>query len=78
MALVIPLHARCPKCRKPVRLMLIEPHPKWDDVAYHVFGCARCGPVLTIVENRGEDTSEIIEIDYLATVARISRVMSAS
>jgi hypothetical protein len=80
MALIIPLHAFCPKCRKSIQLVLIEPHPTRDDVAHHIFDCARCGPVLTIVENISEETAEVIEIeiDYLRTIARISRVMASA
>ena len=48
-----------------------------DVVVHRVFDCAKCGPVLTIVENRSEETAEVIEIDYLRTIARISRVMAA-
>ena len=77
MGLVIPLVGFCPRCRGRVRLALIEPHPTRDDIAHHIYDCARCGPVLTIVENLSEQTAEVIEIDYLRTMARISRVMAA-
>jgi hypothetical protein len=35
----------CPKCRKPVRLAVIEPHPSRRDLAIHNFECADCGLV---------------------------------
>ena len=75
--LVIPTHAFCPRCHKPVCVALIEPHPTRDDIRHHVLDCARCGPVLTIVENTIDQTAEVIEIDYTRTMARISRVMAA-
>ena len=35
----------CPRCRKPVRLATIEPHPTRTDIALHSFECAECGYV---------------------------------
>jgi C4-type Zn-finger protein len=37
----------CPRCRKPVRLATIEPHPTRTDIALHSFECAECGYVRT-------------------------------
>jgi hypothetical protein len=35
----------CPRCRKPVTLSVIEPHPTNRDLAIHNFNCVDCGPV---------------------------------
>jgi hypothetical protein len=35
----------CPRCRKPVTLSVIEPHPTDRDLAIHNFNCVDCGPV---------------------------------
>jgi hypothetical protein len=35
----------CPKCSKPAKLAVIEPHPGRPDLAIHNFQCADCGPV---------------------------------
>jgi uncharacterized Zn finger protein len=35
----------CPKCSKPVKLSVIEPHPDRRDLAVHNYQCADCGPV---------------------------------
>jgi hypothetical protein len=37
----------CPKCRKPVKLAVIEPHPTRRDLSLHNFECADCGFVRT-------------------------------
>jgi hypothetical protein len=37
----------CPKCRKPLRLAVIEQHPTRRDLAVHKFDCADCGRVKT-------------------------------
>jgi hypothetical protein len=42
-------HEDCPRCRKPIRLSTIEPHPSRRDEALHMFECADCGPVKTKV-----------------------------
>jgi len=33
----------CPKCRKPIKLAGIEPHPHRRDLAVHKFRCVSCG-----------------------------------
>jgi hypothetical protein len=35
----------CPKCHKPVRLAVIEPHPTRRDLAIQNFECVDCGLV---------------------------------
>jgi hypothetical protein len=37
----------CPKCRKALRLTVIEPHATRADLAVHRFECAHCGAVKT-------------------------------
>jgi hypothetical protein len=37
----------CPKCRKPVNLAIVEPHPTRCDLSLHNFECADCGFVRT-------------------------------
>jgi hypothetical protein len=44
MSLTIFIDDTCPRCRKPVKLTLIEPHPSDDDLAIHNY-CVDCGPV---------------------------------
>jgi transposase-like protein len=39
--------AYCPRCRKPVTIATIEPHPTRADIAHHNYQCEDCGPVLT-------------------------------
>jgi hypothetical protein len=45
MSLTLFVHDTCPKCRKPVRLSVIEPHPSRRDLAIHNFQCVDCGLV---------------------------------
>jgi endogenous inhibitor of DNA gyrase (YacG/DUF329 family) len=33
----------CPKCRKPVKLASVDPHPTNRELAMHEFKCANCG-----------------------------------
>jgi phage FluMu protein Com len=37
----------CPRCRKPIRLTIIEQHPTRADLSVHKFECADCGGVTT-------------------------------
>jgi TPP-dependent indolepyruvate ferredoxin oxidoreductase alpha subunit len=39
----------CPKCRKPVKIVSIEPHPTRRELALHNFKCVDCGRVKTKV-----------------------------
>jgi predicted RNA-binding Zn-ribbon protein involved in translation (DUF1610 family) len=45
MSLTFVVDEICPKCRKPVRLAVIERHPDRRDLAVHNYQCANCGPV---------------------------------
>jgi hypothetical protein len=45
MSLTLFVDDTCPKCRKPVRLAVIELHPSRPDLAIHNFQCVDCGPV---------------------------------
>jgi ssDNA-binding Zn-finger/Zn-ribbon topoisomerase 1 len=47
----------CPKCRKPIKLAAIEPHPISGDLAVHKFECGACGPVLTKILLRKRNKS---------------------
>jgi len=42
MSLTIFIDDTCPRCRKPAKLTLIEPHPSDRDLAIH--NCVDCGP----------------------------------
>jgi hypothetical protein len=37
----------CPRCRKPIKLAVIEQHSTRRDLAVHKFECADCGVVKT-------------------------------
>jgi len=37
----------CPRCRKPIKLAVIEQHPTRRDLSVHKFECAGCGGVQT-------------------------------
>jgi hypothetical protein len=39
----------CPRCHKPVKPAVIEPHPTRRDLALQNFECANCGPIKTKV-----------------------------
>ena len=45
MSLTLFVDDTCPKCRKPVRLAVIDLHPNRPDLAIHNFLCVDCGPV---------------------------------
>jgi hypothetical protein len=45
MSLTIFVDDTCPRCRKPVKLAVIEPHPSDRDLAIHNYHCVDCGPV---------------------------------
>jgi hypothetical protein len=45
MSLTIFIDDTCPRCCKPVKLTLIEPHPSDRDLAIHNCHCVGCGPV---------------------------------
>jgi hypothetical protein len=45
----------CPKCRKPLKLDVIRPHPTRADLAVHSFECANCGAVKTKLLFRKQD-----------------------
>jgi hypothetical protein len=49
MSLTIFIDDTCPRCRKPVKLSVIEPHPSQRDLAIHNYHCIDCGPVLAKV-----------------------------
>jgi hypothetical protein len=46
MPLTLFVDESCPKCSKPIRLTVIEPHPIRDDVALQNFECANCGGIV--------------------------------
>jgi phage FluMu protein Com len=46
MSLTMFIDDTCPRCRKPVKLSVIEPHPSQRDQAIHNYHCVDCGPVL--------------------------------
>jgi hypothetical protein len=45
MALTVFIDDTCPRCRKPVKLAVIEPHPSDRNLAVHNYHCADCGSV---------------------------------
>jgi phage FluMu protein Com len=49
MSLTMFIDDTCPRCRKPVKLSVIEPHPSRRDLAIQNYKCIDCGPVLAKV-----------------------------
>jgi hypothetical protein len=49
----------CPKCRKPLKLAVIEPHPTRPDLAVHSFDCPHCGAVKTkiLLRKQGKEAA---------------------
>jgi hypothetical protein len=45
MPLTFAVDEICPKCRKAVKLAVIDLHPTNPDLAVHNFECIDCGPV---------------------------------
>jgi len=43
MALRFIVDESCPKCREPVKLAVVELHPKLSDTATHTLKCTFCG-----------------------------------
>jgi hypothetical protein len=37
----------CPRCRKPIKLVVVELHPTRRDLSVHKFECLDCGRVKT-------------------------------
>jgi hypothetical protein len=47
MSLDLFMNDICPRCRKPLKPAVIEPHPSRRDLAVHKFECSNCGVVQT-------------------------------
>jgi hypothetical protein len=47
MSLDLFMNDTCLKCRKPITLTGVEPHPTRRDLAIHKFQCASCGAIKT-------------------------------
>ena len=45
MSLTIFIDDTCLRCRKPLKLTLIEPHPSDRDLAIYNYHCVDCGAV---------------------------------
>jgi hypothetical protein len=45
MSLTLFVDDTCPKCRKPIKLSVIDVHPDRPDLAIHNFACVDCGQV---------------------------------
>jgi hypothetical protein len=43
MSLDLFMNDTCPKCRKPIKLTSVDPHPRNRELALHEFKCANCG-----------------------------------
>jgi hypothetical protein len=55
MSLTIFIDDTCPRCRKPVKLSVIEAHPTSRHLAIHNYQCIDCGPVLAKVISLKQD-----------------------
>jgi RNase P subunit RPR2 len=47
MSLDLFMNDICPKCRKPLKPAVIEPHPIRRGLAVHKFECSNCGAMQT-------------------------------
>jgi ssDNA-binding Zn-finger/Zn-ribbon topoisomerase 1 len=47
MSLDLFMNNTCPRCRKPIKLAVIQQHPTRCDLSVHKFECADCGDVKT-------------------------------
>jgi hypothetical protein len=45
MSLDLFMNDTCPRCRKPIKLAIIEQHSTRRDLSIHKFECANCGGV---------------------------------
>jgi ssDNA-binding Zn-finger/Zn-ribbon topoisomerase 1 len=45
MSLTLYVDDTCPKCRKPIKVAVIELHPSCPDLAIQNFQCVDCGSV---------------------------------
>jgi phage FluMu protein Com len=55
MSLTLFIDDTCPRCRKPVKLSVIEAHPTSRHLAIHNYQCIDCGPVLAKVISLKQD-----------------------
>ena len=55
LSLTLFIDDTCPKCRKPVKLSVIEAHPTSPNLAIHNYQCIDCGPVLAKVISLEQD-----------------------
>ena len=49
MSLDLFMNDTCPKCRKPLKLAAVDPHPIDPELAVHKFECISCGRVTSKV-----------------------------
>ena len=47
----------CPKCRKPLKPAVIEPHPTRRSLAVHKFECSNCGAIQIKILFRKSDNA---------------------
>jgi hypothetical protein len=47
MSLDLFMNDTCPKCRKPLKLAAVDPHPTRHELATHKFRCTSCGRMTT-------------------------------
>jgi hypothetical protein len=56
--MLFPIDETCPRCRKPIKLATIEPHPSIPHTALHSFECVGCGSVMTKSVSIGPDNGQ--------------------
>jgi hypothetical protein len=68
MSIDLFMNDTCPKCRKPIGLKTITPHPNRRDLALRNFECADRGPVKTriLLLKSGESRPQVSRQVHLA------------
>jgi hypothetical protein len=57
MSLDLFMNDSCPKCRKPIKLAAVGPHPNSRELAVHRFECSSCGRMTTKILYRKPDVA---------------------
>jgi C4-type Zn-finger protein len=51
----------CPICSARIKLVEVEPHPNHNELEIHSYGCASCGPIMSVIVRRSvEDDAPLL------------------